>query len=176
MENMKIKWDKKNWPFPTGIWNPGFLNKFPPKIWILREIRLIELTVLKKSWLYLGYITLMHLCSLHVPSSTFWFNILYYGLMWLRMHLRLLRGQKGFPSTTLIITFLPENNTRIFCQFCVVIEKKKKKWSGKIKMKYFSSTSAKDCKHYVMGCGGGTVLASVWIFLQVYTIRLSSGK
>merc|ERR1712223_839654 len=36
------------------------------------------------------------------------------------------------------------------------------------------NTSAKDCKHYVMGCGGGTVLASVWIFLQVYTIRLSS--
>ena len=125
---------------------------------------------------YLRYITLMHLCSLHVPSSTFWFNILYYGLMWLRMHLRLLRGQKGFPSTTLIITFLPVNNTRIFFQFYVVIEKKKKRLSVKIKMKYFNSTSAKDCKHYVMGCGGGTVLASVWIFLQVYTIRLSSGK
>ena len=124
---------------------------------------------------YLGYITLMHLCSLHVPSSTFWFNILYYGLMWLRMHLRLLRGQKGFPSTTLIITFLPENNTykNIFPILCCYW---KKRWSEKIKMKYFGSTSAKDCKHYVMGCGGGTVLASVWIFLQVYTIRLSSGK
>ena len=34
--------------------NPRFLNKtFPPKIWILREIRSIELTVLKKFWLYL---------------------------------------------------------------------------------------------------------------------------
>ena len=119
----------------------------------------------------------MHLCSLHIPSSTFWFNILYYGLMWRRMHLRLLRGQKGFPSTTLIITFIPENNTRISLSISVLLlKKRKKRWSEKIKMKYFSSTSAKDCKHYVMGCGGGTVLASVWIFLQVYTIRLSSGK
>ena len=37
-----------------GDLNPGFLNKtFPPKIWILREIRSIELTVLKKSRPYL---------------------------------------------------------------------------------------------------------------------------
>ena len=40
----------KNLTFPNGDLNPGFLNKtFPPKIWILREIGLIELTVLKKS-------------------------------------------------------------------------------------------------------------------------------
>ena len=53
-----------------------------------------------------------------------------------------------------------------------------KKWESakNTKMKCLTSTSAKDCKHYVMGCGGGTILASVWIFLQVYTIRLSSGK
>ena len=42
----------KNLTLPHGDLNPGFLNKtFPPKIWILREIRSIELTVLKKSWL-----------------------------------------------------------------------------------------------------------------------------
>ena len=32
--------------------NPGFLNKFLPTVWIFREIRSIELTVLKKSQLY----------------------------------------------------------------------------------------------------------------------------
>ena len=32
--------------------NPTFLNKFPPKIWILMKIRLIEPMVLKKTWLY----------------------------------------------------------------------------------------------------------------------------
>ena len=38
---------------PHGDLNPGFLNKtFPPKILILREIRSIELTFLKKSRLY----------------------------------------------------------------------------------------------------------------------------
>ena len=38
---------------PHGNLNPGFLNKtFPLKISILREIRSIELTVLKKSRLY----------------------------------------------------------------------------------------------------------------------------
>ena len=47
---------------------------------------------------------------------------------------------------------------------------------GGIMNNRFNTSAAKDCKHYVMGCGGGTVLASVWIFLQVYTIRLSSGK
>ena len=36
--------------------NPRFLNKtFPPKIWILRKIRSIELTVLKKSRLYIVF-------------------------------------------------------------------------------------------------------------------------
>ena len=50
-ENEK-KTGQKNLTFPDGDLNPGFLNKFPPKIWILREIRSIELTVLKKSWLY----------------------------------------------------------------------------------------------------------------------------
>ena len=42
----------KNLTFPDRDLNPGFLNKFPPTIWILREIRSIELTVLKKSRLY----------------------------------------------------------------------------------------------------------------------------
>ena len=34
MENMKMKRkrDKKNLTFPYGDLNPGFLNKFPPKI------------------------------------------------------------------------------------------------------------------------------------------------
>ena len=47
---MKMKWkqDKRNLTFPDGDLNPKFLNKFPPKIWILREIRSIELKVLKK--------------------------------------------------------------------------------------------------------------------------------
>ena len=48
----KEKRTKKNLTFPDGDLNPRFLNKFPPKIWILREIRSIELTVLKKSRLY----------------------------------------------------------------------------------------------------------------------------
>ena len=43
----------KNLTLPHWDSNPTFLNKtFPPKIWILRVIRPIELTVLKKSWLY----------------------------------------------------------------------------------------------------------------------------
>jgi hypothetical protein len=50
-ENEK-KTGQKNLTFPEGDLNLGFLNKFPPKIWILREIRSIELTVLKKSRLY----------------------------------------------------------------------------------------------------------------------------
>ena len=40
------KMGQKNLTFPDGDLNPGFLNKFPPKIWILREIRSIELKVL----------------------------------------------------------------------------------------------------------------------------------
>jgi hypothetical protein len=40
----------KNLNLPHWDLNPGFLNKtFPPKVRILREIRSIELTVLKKS-------------------------------------------------------------------------------------------------------------------------------
>ena len=43
----------KKLTLPHWDLNPGFLNKtFLPKIWILREIRSIELTVLKKSLLY----------------------------------------------------------------------------------------------------------------------------
>ena len=43
----------KNLTLPHGDLNPRYLNKtFPPKIWILREIRSIELKVLKKSRLY----------------------------------------------------------------------------------------------------------------------------
>ena len=43
---------QKSLTFQDGDLNPGFLNKFPSKIRILREIRSIELTVLKKSRLY----------------------------------------------------------------------------------------------------------------------------
>jgi hypothetical protein len=46
-ENGRKKFDLPQWDL-----NPGFLNKFLPTIWILREIRSIELKVLKKSWLY----------------------------------------------------------------------------------------------------------------------------
>ena len=37
---------------PDGDLNPRILNKFLPKIWILMEIRSIELTVLKISRIY----------------------------------------------------------------------------------------------------------------------------
>ena len=50
-ENEK-KTGQKNLTFPDGDLNPGFLNKFPPTIWLSRDIRSIELTVLKKSRLY----------------------------------------------------------------------------------------------------------------------------
>ena len=53
-ENEK-KTGQKNLTFPNEDLNLWFLSKFPPKIWILREIRSIEVTVLKKSWLYGGY-------------------------------------------------------------------------------------------------------------------------
>ena len=44
MEKVKKKM-AKNLTLPHGDLNPGFLNKtFLPKIWILREIRSIELT------------------------------------------------------------------------------------------------------------------------------------
>ena len=44
--------------------NPRFLNKsFPPKIWILREIRSIELTVLKKSRLYEKVLSILPLTN-----------------------------------------------------------------------------------------------------------------
>ena len=46
------KTGQKNLTFPNGDWNPGFLNKFLPTICILREIRSLELTVLKKYRLY----------------------------------------------------------------------------------------------------------------------------
>ena len=46
----------KNLTLPHWDLNPEFLNKtFPPKIWILREITSIELIVLKKSRLCLGF-------------------------------------------------------------------------------------------------------------------------
>ena len=44
----------KNLTLPHWDSNPRFLNKtFPPKIWILREIRSIELMIIKKAQLYL---------------------------------------------------------------------------------------------------------------------------
>jgi hypothetical protein len=49
------KWKEKGTKiltFPGGDLNPGFLNKFPPKVWILREISSIELGVLRTSGLY----------------------------------------------------------------------------------------------------------------------------
>ena len=54
VENMKMKIKKgqNNLTFPNKDLNPGFLNKFPPKILILREIRLIEPEVLIISQLY----------------------------------------------------------------------------------------------------------------------------
>ena len=54
MENMKMKRkrDKKIWPSQTGF-EPRIFEQVPaPTIWILREIRSIELPVLKKSRLY----------------------------------------------------------------------------------------------------------------------------
>ena len=66
MDKMKKKKAKKkrkmakNLTLPHWDLNPGFLNKtFPPKIWILREIRSTELTVLKKSGLYLNLIKML---------------------------------------------------------------------------------------------------------------------
>ena len=54
MKKVKMKRKMaKNLTLPHWDSNPRFLNKtFPHKIWILREIRSIELTVLKKSRLY----------------------------------------------------------------------------------------------------------------------------
>ena len=52
--------------FRSGDLNPGFLNKFPPKIWILREIRFIEPGVLRTSGLYRHcmyfHLYLTHIC------------------------------------------------------------------------------------------------------------------
>ena len=50
-ENEK-KTVQKKIDLPNGDLNPEFLNKFLPTILILREIRSIEHTVLKKSQLY----------------------------------------------------------------------------------------------------------------------------
>ena len=46
------KWEEKNLNFPNGDLNPRLLNKIPPTIWFLREIKAIELMVLKTSLLY----------------------------------------------------------------------------------------------------------------------------
>ena len=48
------KTGQKNLTFSNRDLNPGFFNMFLPKIWILREIRLIEHTVLKKSRRYVS--------------------------------------------------------------------------------------------------------------------------
>ena len=58
-ENEK-KTGQKHLTFPNGDLNRRFLNKLLPTIWNLREIRSIELTVLKKSRLYL------HVCYVNV--------------------------------------------------------------------------------------------------------------
>ena len=64
----KKKNGKKNWDL-----NPGFLSKtFPPKIYILSDIRSIEMTVLKKSRLYFDL--------LERKSISYWFN-------WSLMHI-----------------------------------------------------------------------------------------
>ena len=59
----------KNLTLPHWDSNPRFLNKtFPPKIWILREIRSIELTVLEK-------ISTLHWKPLYVNWRLyFWFK------------------------------------------------------------------------------------------------------
>ena len=51
-ENEK-KTGQKILPSQMGNWTPDFW-KFPPKIWILRKIRSIELMVFKKSLLYVS--------------------------------------------------------------------------------------------------------------------------
>ena len=52
---------QKNLTFSYGDLNPGFLKKLPPTIWILREIRSIELTVLKKPQSILGKLLVLSL-------------------------------------------------------------------------------------------------------------------
>ena len=52
---------------PNGHLNPGFLNKFPPMIWILREIRSIKLMILKKYRPYNNDVY-MHKKIKHAPS------------------------------------------------------------------------------------------------------------
>ena len=42
--------------FLDGDLNPGFFNKFPPKIWNSREIRFIKPGVLRTSGLYSGFV------------------------------------------------------------------------------------------------------------------------
>ena len=69
--NKKIKM-AKNLTLPHWDLNPGVLNKtFPPKIWILSKIRSIELTVLKKSGLYLARILKLTLVVYSFPASVF---------------------------------------------------------------------------------------------------------
>jgi len=59
----------KNLTLPHWDLNPGFLNKtFSPKIWILREIGSMELTVLKKSRLYGHGRSLYHMTRLEHKS------------------------------------------------------------------------------------------------------------
>ena len=68
MNNMKMKRkNDKKITFLDGDLNPGFLNKFPPKIWILREIRSIELAVLRISQLYLKLFIFTQ--KRHFPST-----------------------------------------------------------------------------------------------------------
>ena len=61
---------QKNLTFPNGDLNPGFLNKFPPKIWILREIELIELVVLKISRLYVSKNFVLYLFQSDIPRRS----------------------------------------------------------------------------------------------------------
>ena len=69
-ENEKKK-EQNFLTFRSGDLNPGFLNKFPPKIWILREIRFIEPGVLRTSGLYL---TIFFRCPRHsmISKTTSW--------------------------------------------------------------------------------------------------------
>ena len=80
------KWKEKGTKkltFPDGDLNPGFLNKFPPKIWIFMEIRSIELGVLRTSGLYYkrprlawSYDILLHWrVNLDIPKKTFNFHL-----------------------------------------------------------------------------------------------------
>ena len=117
MENMKLKRKRDNifWPSPTGNrtsdLNLGFLNKFPPTTWILREIRSIELTVLKKSRLYstIKYKSVQR--SVALFSSTTIFNLMSFK------NLREIYSIRNIASKVI----LKDSNETLHFRFCLKI-------------------------------------------------------